>query len=86
VARLTCIAPIYLSPVVSGLRFIYDLRQQGIILHLIHVARLTYVGLIYLSPILSGFRFIYGCCSLSEKGVVIFIRLQAIISKSDELA
>jgi hypothetical protein len=50
------------------------------------VARLTYVGPICLSPIVSGFRFIYDSYVLSGKGVVIFLRLQASISKSDELA
>ena len=77
-ARLTSIALIYLSPVVSCLRFtysLYGLSQECVLLHLAHVARLTCIALICLSPVVSGLRFIYGRCGLSEERVVILLRL-----------
>ena len=87
VARLTCIALICLSPVVSGLRFIYGLcglRQEHILLHLAHVVRLTYIALIYMSPIVSGLRFICSLCGLREERIL--LRLQIRICLSDELS
>jgi hypothetical protein len=85
-ARLTCIALICLSPLVSDLRFICGLRQECILLRLIHVARLTCIALFCLSPIVSDLRFICGLCDLREKGVLILLNLQACLCKSDELA
>ena len=80
VARLTCIALICLSPVVSCLRFtcgLCGLSQERVLLHLAHVARLTCIALICLSPVVSGLRFICGLYGLSEERVVILLRLQA---------
>ena len=77
VARLTYIALIYLSPIVSDLCFICDRRQARVLLYLVHVARLTCIALIYLSPVVSGLRFIYGLCGLREERVLILLCLQA---------
>ena len=80
VARLTCIALICLSPVVSCLRFtcgLCGLSQERVLLHLAHVARLTCISLIFMSPVVSSLRFICGLCCLSEERVVILLRLQA---------
>ena len=74
-ARLTYIALIYLSPIVSNLRFICGLRQERVLLHLVHVARLTCIVLICLSPIVSGLHFIYDLYGLREERVL--LRLQA---------
>ena len=76
-ARLTCIALICLSPVVSGIHFIYGLRQERILLHLVHVARLTCIALIYLLPIVSSLRFICDLYGLREERVLLC--LQALI-------
>jgi hypothetical protein len=86
VARVTCIAVIGLTPVVSGLRFICGLRQQRVFLCLVHVARLTCIALFYLSPVVSALCFVCGLCGLREKGVLILLRLQAHLYKSDEIA
>ena len=85
-ARLTCIALIRLSPVVSGLRFICGLRQERVLLHVIHVPRLTCIALISLSPIVSSLRFIFGLYGLREECILILLRLQARLCLSDELA
>ena len=77
VARVTCIALICLSPVVSGLRFICGLRQEHVLFLLVHVARLTCIALTSVSPVISGLCFIYGLCGLSEEHVIILLRLQA---------
>jgi hypothetical protein len=79
-AWLSCIAMICLSPVVSGL---CGLRQERVLLHLVHVPRLTCIALICLSPAVSGLRFI---CGLREEHVLILLRLQARLCLSDELA
>ena len=44
------------------------------------MARLTCIALTYLSPIVSGL------CGLSEECIIIILRLQARLSKSDEIA
>ena len=75
VARLTYIALFCLSPIVSGLCFIYNLRQEHVLLRLVHVARLTSIALIGLSPIVSGLRFICGLCGMREERVLILLRL-----------
>jgi hypothetical protein len=72
VARLTRIALICLSPVVSGIRFICCLRQEHVLLRLFHVDRLTRITLICLSPIVNGLHFI---CGLRQERVL--LRLQA---------
>jgi hypothetical protein len=64
-----------LSPVVSSLCFVCGLRQERVLLRLIHMARLTCIVLICLLPVVSGLRFIYGLCSLREERVL--LRLQA---------
>ena len=76
VARVTYIALICLSPIVSGLRFIYGLRQERDLFLLIYVARLTCIALICLSPIVSGLRFIYGLCGLREERFLILFHLE----------
>ena len=77
VARVTCIALICLSPVVSGLRFIYGLRQERVLFLLVHMARLTCIALTSVLPVVSSLRFICGLCGLSEERVVILLRQQA---------
>ena len=86
VARVTCIVLICLSPVVSGLRFIYGLRQERVLFLLVHVARLTCITLICMSPVVSGLCLICGLYSLSEECVVILLCLQAHLCWGNELA
>jgi hypothetical protein len=86
VARLTCIALIYLSPVVSDLLFICGLRQERVLLRLVHVATLTCSALICLSLVVSGLHFIYGLYGLREEHILILLRLQARLCYNDEFA
>jgi hypothetical protein len=74
VARLASIALFCLSPVVSSLCFVCGLRQERVLLRLIHMVRLTCIVLICLSPIVSGLRFIYGLCSLREERVLLCLQ------------
>ena len=85
-ARLTCIALICLSLVVSYLCFtcgLCGLSQERVLLRLAHVARLTCIALICLSPIVSDLHFIYGLRGLREERVL--LRLQACICLSNKL-
>ena len=43
--------------------------------NLVAVDRVTCIALICLSPVVSGLRFISGLCGLSEKCVIILLRL-----------
>jgi hypothetical protein len=75
VARVTCIALIYLSLVVSGLRFICGLRQEHVLLHLVHVSRLTCIALICMSLVVSDLYFICGLFDFREEHVLILLLL-----------
>jgi len=75
VARLTCIALICLSPIVSGLHFNCGLRQEHVLLHLVYVARLTCIALICLSLVVCDLRFICGLYGLREERVLILLPL-----------